>query len=301
MRSKRKPTAEFLDAITKAANGEPLKTVPAPSELIVIDHRKSPPAEDEWILWKTPNEKVRSCFVYEYARSTPWIVNRFRECCEGKTPPDGVAWGFKPDGTWYFRSTRQTSFKGIALELPAGFPEKPYSQTKQVTATLSRETDEGAFFDEPVFQITPDQIASLGEPKESGELPACFLIEWGATDIEIKDSFALWLKGIRSNGFKARRNRAKRENSDKLFASLLFDLGVFRVLTQFDMTPKKLQSLLASHRYIMEQPANLYRSYSRAKHALEEYFNAGWIPELTTITKDRDSRRKSRSKRQSTT
>lgn len=289
MPNKRHPNPKLLAVVKAAASGEPYQpSIRVPSDLFAITHTRGKPPEDEWILFKTPDEQLKSCFIYEYARTVPWIRNCFHKCKMGEPAPSGVAWGFRPDGTWHFQSESASAFNGLIFELPKGFPDKPYSATKQGKAVLSSK-DTGTEYDAPVFSVSPDDsTAFAGDPHKTGDIAASFLIRWEAQDKDILESFSQWLKKeVRDKGFKPLRIRGKRRDSAKLFNSLLFDLGVFRVLTRFNFTPEELRQLLDSHGYTVSHPNNLYRSFERAKLTLQDRFQMLAVPDLKQVMEER--------------
>jgi hypothetical protein len=259
--------------------------------------------ESEWNFHKIfdKDQKIlESCLIYEYARSTPWIVQAFDHTKQGIPPPKGVTWEFEKNGTWLFESDEDSDFDGICFQLPPGFPDKPYVETEMRQATHRRTDDP---FSYPALEEIPRE-EFMASTKEEGFVTACFRIRYDLPTTSVCTAFEAWLK--ESHKKPGRKPKRKSKNKKQVTRPLLVQLGLFRLFAFYDLTRPEVEkifedTLAAPYRgpeaprmqqdtsgppiEFTPEKKHFDRFFDNVRKTLERHFVSGEIPRLREILK----------------
>jgi hypothetical protein len=194
----------------------------------VVQELKS--SRSEWDFRQCPRGRERYCWAYEFAREIPSINASYEDDVRELLAKNGDHYAFDKHANWHheiqiFGSEGELDDE-ITLEIPFGFPEKPYlsvehtpysSDLKLKPFSKVRDAEKMQFADERLKQA--ENFAHLH-------------IMWTAPDKEIVRSFREWLKTHRPRAPITRRGKS----ATRLYMADLRALGAWRLQVKRKLT-----------------------------------------------------------------
>jgi hypothetical protein len=221
---------------------------------------------DEWDFENCRSGYERHCFHYEYAREVPWIVDEFR-LAEHCLPKVNFGWqpGFDEFGNWHFWSFGNSEMCddwALVMQVPPGFPDKPYLKTSHRIVEPRR------------FGISepPFNEAEEWKKKGVGEMGTWtkVRINWECPDKILQKEFQNWLKRNRPRPPRQQRGLAPARR----YRSELKALGAYRLMVKCGMTAEAAQAYTKRFlRYgLYAKIPDWYEAKTRALDNLREIF-----------------------------
>lgn len=244
----------------------------------VPKRKGSLPPLSEWYFGDCPQEKLVSCFIYEYARSSPWIVEAVKSVKSGTPPPEHVRVRDGRDCFW-ISTAFDSPYGGVCVVLPDSFADdKPYLHRAQRTVEClpgevwhyraTGRTSLASVFEncrvppECAVNITSPSLGDLLSPSAawpngirvepaSGTAIVTLRVHLGDfTDTRIEADFANVLDQIRRQlsikAPKKTKTRAAKGEAERRTRADLQALGVFRLLRKYGMPAKDVPGYTAT-------------------------------------------------------
>ena len=221
---------------------------------------------DEWDFESCPQGREKHCFFYEYAREVPWILDEFRlaQRC-GRKVKFGWDCGFDEFGNWHFWSFGNSELHddwGIVIQVPPGFPDKPYLKTEH---RIVEPTPIGR--SEPPFneaeEWRKEGFSEMGNWTK-------VRLNWDYPDKLLLKEFQKWLKRNRPHAARERRGNAP----SRRYRAELKALGAYRLMVKCDMTAEKAQAYTKKFvpHGLYTKISDWYEAKSKTLYTLEEVF-----------------------------
>jgi hypothetical protein len=226
-----------------------------------------PLAKEEWNFSECPNNELRHCWDYEFAREVDWIKKEYYEDKKNSEK------AFDKDGWWLSNYGEHPPY---VLYLADGFPDVPYLKTKR-----RKSQKDYSYLFSPILEIDDDsnkRKPSTILRRSPSITTHSFAIDWSYSDKKITDSFKEWLEDIKNKATRPYPPHEARGKGGKTLRRELKALGLYRLIRHYssvreamerhsydDLDKKKKQQAYADE-------ADWREAQSLVKKILKEHF-----------------------------
>jgi len=221
-------------------------------------------AQEDWDFSGCPPGREYDCWSYEYAREVPFLGEKCRSVSEAEDYVDEPAYVDEHGnwhGVWRFPGSGEDHVVETPLVLLRGFPGTPYLKTDYHLAKADPELGQ-----QPSVANVRDVFGrwSFGPRVE-------LVLNWGASDSQMTEDFAKWLRENRPR--PAWNNRGVSE-ARKWLADLRA-LGAWRLLKH--MTAREAMEYVRGYRRtVYSKLPDWYEAKRRVRRVLRDHFGWGW-------------------------
>lgn len=247
----------------------------------------APLAREEWDFGKCPTDQLSLCFAYEYARESPWALEKFKR----RKEDDHDEWGIWHLHAPVLQGEQETDEEfekfldevGLSEEydwdlpptvdlwLPPEFPETPFLRCTFDFGAWQDWCDD--YWAEELAPYETDDTwglrpLPLKDLPDIGETDYAFEIEWDASDGRLLKEFQAWLRKTRPRPPVERRGKSQARE----VAADLKALGSYRLLQRFSAPEAQEYTQQHMREGLYAKLPDWYEARKRAERILRAFF-----------------------------